>query len=267
MNHRTRNDTARGADGADKWLRERLEARQHHLAGAMLERHVELGVTQDIMSVLAHAQHAGDIVLIHGRSGAGKSWAVRRFCDTHRVAYRVPMTGAVTTLGGLLVRVAEHVGAGTRHLSGLATETAVVVRLQDRAALLCVDEAHHLSPRLLDELRCVRDLAGCGLALIGGDDLWTTLASSQRCDRIVGRIGIRLRLAVAPDVDVIELASAVMGREPDAAERRGILAAARAPGGLHALRRFLARAWILAKGHKRNITAADLADAADEVAA
>ena len=262
MDHMPKIDPSRGPG---KRLGKRLETQ--HLGSAMLERHVELGVTEDIISVLAHAQRAGDIVLIHGRSGAGKSWAARRYCDTHRAAYRVPVTCAVTTLRGLLARVAEHVGAGTRHPSGMAAETAVVARLQDRAALLCVDEAHHLNPRLLDELRCIAELAGCGLALIGGDDLWTMLASSPRCDQIVGRIGLRLRLAVAAEVDVIELASAVIGREPDPAERREILAAARDAGGLHALRRFLARAWILARANKRNITAADLAGAADEVAA
>lgn len=249
-----------------RWLKTRQEAQQRDLSGAGLDRHVDLGVTEEIMSVLAHAQAAADVVLIHGRSGAGKSWASKRYCDTHSAAYRVAMTGAVVTLSGLLTRVAEAVGAGARHTSALAAETAVIGRLQDRGALLCVDEAHHLSPRLLDELRCVRDLAGCGLALVGGDELWTALASSRRCDQIVGRVGIRLPLTAAAEVDVVELASAVIGRDPDPKERKAILAAARGAGGLHALRRYLTRAWILARGNRRHITAADLATAAEEVA-
>ena len=249
-----------------RWLKTRREARQRDLSGAGLDRHIDLGVTEEVMSVLGHAHAAGDVVLVHGRSGAGKSWAAERYCGTHSAAYRVSMTEAVATLAGLLTRVAEAVGAGTQHSSGLAAETAVIGRLRDRGALLCVDEAHHLSPRLLDELRCVRDLAGCGLALIGGDELWTALASSRRCDQIVGRIGIRLPLTAPAEVDVVELASAVIGREPDPKERKAILAAARGAGGLHALRRYLTRAWILARGNKRNITAADLAAAAEQVA-
>ncbi len=246
------------------WLQTRAEAARRDMAAAGLDRHVGLGVTEEIEAALGHAQATGDVVLVHGRSGCGKSWAAARYCTGRTAAYRLSVTDAVVTLAGLLGRVAHAVGAGAEHPSALAAETAIVSRLENRGALLVVDEAHHLGPRLLDELRCIRDLAGCGLAMIGGDELWAALASSRRCDQIIGRIGIRLPLGLAAEADVLELARGVLGRAPAKAERKHLIAAARGAGGLHALRRLFARAWVLARaaGHER-IAAGDLAAAAE----
>ncbi len=249
------------------WLRTRAEAAERDMAAAGIDRHVDLGVTEEIEATLAHAQATGDVVLIHGRSGAGKSWALARYCAGHTAAYRATMTDAVVTLAGLLGRVAETVGAGVGHPSALAAERAVIDRLAGRRALLCVDEAHHLRPRLLDELRCIRDLAGCGLAFVGQDEIWNTLAKSSRCDQIVGRIGVRLPLRMAAEADVLELARNVLGRAPTKAERDCLLAAAREAGGLHALRRLFERAWRLSRGGgERAITAEHIAAATERAA-
>ncbi len=249
------------------WLTKRREAAQRDMSAAGLDRHVDLGVSEEIEAVLAHAQAAGDVGLIHGRSGAGKTWAARRYCARRAATHMMVATGVLTTLPGLLCRVAGAVGAGVRHPSGLAAETAVVAKLEGRGALLVVDEAHHLSPRLLDELRCIRDMAGCGLALIGGDELWTGLASSRRCDQILGRIGVRLALGAAAEADALDLACGVLGRAPRGREAKRILAAARAAGGFHAMRRLLARAWMIARADGREgIQTADVEAAAEAAA-
>ena len=257
-----------GRDGGDDeavtcrvstWLETRREARRIGLHGAGLDRHVDLGVTEEIEAALAHAQAHGDLALVHGRSGAGKSWAAQRYCSTRIAAYRIQVTVAMTTPAGLLSRLADAVGAGGRHPSALAAETALVEKMQGRGALIVVDEAHHLAPRLLDELRCIRDVGGCGLAMIGGDDLWTTLASSRRCDQIVGRIGVRLPLGAPAQTDVLDLAAGIMGRRPSTGESKSLIAAARSAGGLHALRRLMARAWVSCQAAGRDrIEAGDL---------
>lgn len=249
------------------WLATRSEARSRDMTAAGLDRHVALGVTEGIEATLGHAQATGDVVLVHGRSGCGKSWAVTRYCNGHTAAYQATMTDAVATIAGLLDRVAEAVGAGTGHPSALAAERAVVSQLEGRSALLCIDEAHHLRPKLLDELRCIRDLAGCGLAYIGEDDLWNALNKSARCDQIIGRIGVRLPLGRAADADVLDLARSVLGRSPTKGERKHLAAAAHAAGGLHALRRLFARAWLLARAAGReDIQADDLAAATEQAA-
>lgn len=239
-----------------KWIDTEREAAKRSLASAGLDVHRDLDVTGDVVAMLAHAQALGDVVLIHGLSGAGKSWAARHYCETRSVAFYVPMTCAVRSLSGLLELVSDAVGAGGWHASALKAERAVVERLRDRGALLVIDEAHHLSARLLDELRCIRDIAGCGLALIGDDSLTQTL---NRCPQIVGRVGGRLQKKKPSEADVATLVSGVIGRPASPREVKAAMTAATGPGGLHALRRTLARAWMSAQSAERpEVAAKDL---------
>ena len=250
----------------ETWLETRREARARSIDAAGLDRHADLGVTEEVQGVLSLAQAAGELALIHGRPGVGKSWAARRYCATHSAAWHVQMTAVVRTEAAMLSRLSAAVGAGGRHYSAEVAESAIVARVQDRGALLVVDEAHHLRPLLLDELRCIRDVAGCGVVLIGGDELWTTLSGSPRCDQIVGRLAVRLPVAAPADADVAAMAAGVLGRTPGSKELRLLIAAARGPGGYHALRRFLARAWMIARAEGSDeIRAGDLA-AAQEAA-
>ena len=248
-----------------RWLETRAEARRRDLTPAGLDRHVELGVTQDIGAALGHAQAAGDVVLVHGPSGRGKSWACQRYCAGRSSAWQLQATSAIGSVAGLLHRLGAAIDAGSGHPSALAAETAVIERLKDRGALIVVDEAHHLSVRLLDELRQIRDIAACGLALIGGDELWSKLARSPQCNQIVGRIGIRLPLGRTADTDVGALARAVLGRNPSASELRLLVTAAAGAGGFHALRRLMMRAFVMARADGRQvITATDLKAAAED---
>ena len=245
-----------------RWLETRAERAKRSLGGAGLDRHAETAATGEISAALAYAQAAGDVVLVHGPSGRGKSWTAGRYCEARAGAYYVSFTGATVTLVGMLTRLAEAVGAGSRHGSALEAETAIVARLADRGALVVIDEAHHLRAALIDELRCIRDLAGCGLALIGDDSVRMTLA---RCPQVTGRIGMRVGLKGLADDDVTAISAGPLGRKPSASELKVLAAAARGPGGLHALRRLLARAWMLATADGReSIEAADVAIAAEE---
>lgn len=247
-----------------RWLDTRAAAAERDMAALGLDRYVALGAAEQVELALVHAHAAGDVVAILGRSGCGKTTALRRYVATHASATYLAATGAIRTMGGLLGRVAAACGLPARHPSALAAETAIVEHLTGRRALLIVDEAHHLSPVLLDELRCLRDASGAGLALAGDETLAGVLMGRRGCDQILGRIGVRLDLGRATDGDALDLATAVLDRALTAPERRLVAGAARGPGGLHALRRLLARAWVVARaGERDRITGDDLAAAAE----
>ena len=200
-------------------------------SAADLDRHVRLGNTAAIRGALAYAQAEGDIVCVHGPSGTGKTTTLRHYAKARRGATYVAMSVAVRTPAGMLSKVADALGAGATHRSALAAETASVNQLRDRDAILIVDEAQHLSAPLLDELRCIRDIARCGLALAGDDLLRTTLEGSRRCEQIVGRIGGWINLGEVSAEDVLTLVAEVVGFRPDGAGADQVLREARAPGG------------------------------------
>ena len=125
-----------------------------------------------------------------------------------------------------------------------------------------VDEAHHLRDKLLNELRIIRDRADCGLALVADETIRMALA---RCQQVDGRIGLRIDLATQPTADVEDIAAGVLGRRPSKTELKTLNAVGKGPGGLHAMRRLLGRAWMVARAAGRDaIEAGDITAAADE---
>ena len=163
---------------------------------------------------------------------------------------------------GLLSLVGEAIGAGRHHRSALEAERTIIDRLRDRQALIVVDEAHHLRDKLLDELRIIRDRAGCGLALVADETIRMALA---RCQQVDGRIGLKIDLATQPMADVEDIAAGVLGRRPSKTELETLNTVGKGPGGLHAMRRLLGRAWMVAQAAGRDaIEASDIAAAADE---
>ena len=262
LNDKYAGDNSAVARQVEAWITTRREAARRSLASFGIDSHRDLGITEEISVALSHAQAVGDVILVHGISGGGKTWAARRYCDTHSSAYYLRVTQTVFTLPGLLGRVGHVLGIGERHGSALNAETAIVNWLDGRGALLVIDEAHHLSARLLDELRCIRDIAGCGLALIGDDSIRMTLA---RCPQITGRIRLRVGIRRPADVDVAELVEGILHGRPSRAELRLCTSFAAGPGGLHALRGLFERAGLIAAASGRDrITGADLGISAEQ---
>jgi len=245
-----------------RWLETRADRASHAFGGARLDVHAETGAARQVGAALAYAQAAGDIALIHGPSGRGKTWAAERHAADRAAAYWLRASPTMTTMHRLLTRLSETVAGGARHGSAMDAETAIIAALEGRGALLLVDEAHHLRAGQLDELRCIRDMAGCGLALIGDDTIRMTLA---RCPQVEGRIGMTVGLKTIVREDVRAIAAGALAREPVARELKHLVAAAAGPGGLHNLRRLLARAWMMARGAGREtIAELDIEAAAGE---
>ena len=89
-----------------------------------------------------------------------------------------------------------------------------------------------------------------------------------RCQQVDGRIGLRIDLTTQPTTDVEDIAAGVLGRRPSRAELKTLNTVGRGPGGLHAMRRLLGRAWMVTQAAGRDaIEAHDITAAADESAA
>ena len=256
-------DNARVASAVERWLVTRADAHRHSLDGAGLDRHADTAAYQQITSALAYAQATGDIVTVIGKPGRGKTWAAQHYCEAKTGASYFPASAAITAMPGLLSRVGGAIGAGSTFRSAMEAEGTVIEHLRGHGdALLVVDEAQHLRDKLLDELRIVRDRAGCGLALVADETIRMALG---RLPQIKGRIGLAIDLKAQPPADVEQIAAGVLKREPSRAELKTLNQVARGPGGLHALRRLLGGAYMIARGGGRTaIEADDIAAAAAE---
>ena len=246
-----------------RWLAVRDEQERR---GAPPRVHSALAVTEEIGLMLLHTQSTADCALIYGAAGSGKSYAARRYASEHSQVAMATMSPAVSSALAVLNRVAGALGFGTGNVrSAAALEDLLVERLTDRRALLVVDEAHHLSQALLDELRCIHDRAACGLALLGNEPLWMRLTGGERAAQLVSRIGLKKRLGAPAPTDADLLAKDLLGRTPTADDRKVLRNVALRAGGLRAINKTIHTAHAYALGDDRkNITAADLAAAAED---
>lgn len=259
-----RGDNARVAELVARWLD--TEDEMARMRSASLDRHAELSVTLAVAALAAHAQANRDCVLVYGAAGAGKSYALERFCAMRSGAVYVSMSPAETTPTAVLSLIAEALDVGAGVTSAWRLRRVVARHLAGRGALLVVDEAHHLTAALLDLVRCVYDAAGCGLVLAGNDPLWARLAATERAGQLISRIGRHHKLRRPSDADILELARVLLQRAPAGQARKAVLGAGRGLGGLRAVAKLIGVAATLARGDGRaDIHDAELVEAAADM--
>ena len=156
-------------------------------------------VAEDILGALLQAQLDGDIALIVGPSGVGKSTAVQHYASAEPGCYLVEASAAWTTqtLIQQIARKAELDRAG-KDLAALSMEIADCMR--DSGALVVVDEAQHLTARSLEVLRSIHDASHVGLAFSAQLNFFAILQRGDgktTFDQLRNRVGVRLRLSAA----------------------------------------------------------------------
>ena len=225
-----------------------------------------LRVERDVRGLLAHAQANGRVVIVYGSAGAGKTTAAGAHRDDAANCWIATMSPAITTPSAVLARVADVLDVGIHGPPSAARLEAAVTGalLAVERPLLVVDEAHQLTPALLDQLRCVHDATGCGLALLGNEPLWGRLAAGERSAQLASRVALRRRLRGRSDADALALAASLVGFDPEDGAREAVLAAGRHPevGALRAVAMLCERAALLARGADRDVEPGDLVDAA-----
>ena len=198
---------------------------------------------QRVFSALACAQDLGEITVIHGGTGVGKTAAARRYADTFEAVWFAEMNSATNSLRACLERVAiacraTHCGHGgaNRIWTAIADRLRGICVFGGTRGLLVIDEAQHLGHAQLEALRGLHDETGCGLALLGNDRFGNRIERPEFA-ALASRVGDRVHLprVTAGDVDALLAARGIEGAK--ARERARLLAAP--PAGLRGLARAL----------------------------
>lgn len=194
---------------------------------------------QRILGALSYAKIAGDIAVIYGGAGLGKSSACVQFRDQMPnvwIATMSPSTaGVVPSLEEICESLALAPGGGALRMS-----RAIKKRIRETRGLLIIDEAQHLSVAALDEIRSIHDATEIGIALVGNDGVFARMAggrNAQQLDRLYSRVGKKLRLTASSDQDVAEIIKA-WGVE-DIKCRTALVSVAREGGHLRRLTKTL----------------------------
>lgn len=213
-----------------------------------------------IIDVLQHAQVAADIVAVSAAPGIGKTMAVRHYTATRPNVWLMTAQ-PLTASAGKAVR-ALGTAMGITEKGAAERAAAIIERARGSRGLIIVDEAQHLLPTAIDQLRSMHDAAGVGLALVGSPLVRERLGGTNpHLAQLFSRVGMRLRRdrPLAGDVTALLDAWAIAGD----AERRLVSAIARKPGALRGATKVLQMAGMLAQGAP--ITAANISAAWSQI--
>lgn len=193
-------------------------------------RFVRMPTSDQIIGTLEHAQLIGDLVLISGVPGVGKTTAMKHYRDTRTNVWLATMSPDTMPKTQMLMEIG--ISLGLRAFGGDAARMRreICERVRDTGGLLILDEAQHLSAEALETARSIHDRTGIGLAYAGDDKLWEKVSAYPQ---LSSRIGRRLSIAgtIAADVTALIAAHGIDGKD----ERHFLGQISRTRGGLRAV--------------------------------
>ena len=131
---------------------------------------VNIRTAARVAEVMRSAHLEGEVAVVYGQAGLGKTMAVKAYCGDNPDAVLIEADPSFTAQV-LLRHIARAIGAnptGTLH----ELFEAVIERLQDSGRLIVVDEAELLQLRALECLRRIHDKVAWGWCWRGCRSYW-----------------------------------------------------------------------------------------------
>lgn len=240
-------DPARQLERLSRWLGMQEQARaQPQMPEA--PAWVPTPTAERVLAALGYAQMAGDVAVVYGGAGLGKTTAVREYARRYPNVWIATVSPATAGVATSLEEVCIACGMRDLPQGAARMSRAIVARIAGTGGLLVIDEAQHLTVAALDAIRALHDATGVGLALVGNELVYARMTGGYRAaylDRLYSRIGRRVRLSRATREDVERVAGAFGVRNG----ALGLLAEIGArPGALRAVVKTLRLATMMAEG-------------------
>lgn len=234
-----------------RWAEAAQAARDQAAAMPAAPGYVETHTGSRIIGALRYAQVAGDMTVIYGGAGLGKTESIKRYKTMAPNVWHATMTKASANVVTALEVIVEALGLGA---SGGANKlhAAVCKRVANTGGLLTIDEAQHLTEAALDQIRAIHDATGIGIALVGNEQVFARMTGGNRAaylDRLFSRIGKKVRLTKPTQDDVAALLEGWNVR--DSKTRNLLTDIASKPGALRGMTKVLRLASMYAAAEKR----------------
>ncbi|NYZ12856.1 AAA family ATPase [Azospirillum sp. RWY-5-1] len=208
--------------------------------------------TRAIRTALQYAHQLGDITVIFGGAGLGKTVTIRDYVANTPAVWVVTADPTTAGVGPLLEELALALGLRDAPLHPARLRREVIRRVDGTGGCLIIDEAQHLTKAALEAVRSIHDATRIGLVLSGNASVYDRLHGGSRPEdfaQIFSRVGRKLKLLAPKDGDVDPLA-AFFGFT-DAAALAFLREKAKLPGALRQIEKCMRFAAVLASGQQQ----------------
>ncbi|MGK3122877.1 AAA family ATPase [Candidatus Pantoea formicae] len=182
----------------------------------IVPRYIPTLTSRKGLEVIRMAHLDGEINVIYGDAGLGKTMILREYAAQHKDAILIEADPGYTARV-VLEELCSRLGLSKRGNMHELSE-ACIDALRDSGRLLMVDEAENLPYRALETLRRIHDKAGIGIVLAGMPRLIINLKGKRgEYKQLYSRVGLALCLGDAlPQEDIAAIATSML---PDASEK------------------------------------------------
>ncbi|MCI8862109.1 MAG: AAA family ATPase [Lachnospiraceae bacterium] len=157
----------------------------------------------EIFMAVSFAEAAGDISLIYGDAGLGKTISLKRYVSMHPDAIYIELKDCDKSVKGVCEKILSRIGKLQRGTDRLLVDI-ITKYLSSTPRLIIIDEAQHLSIRALENLRAINDVTESGIVLCGNPTVYDRMHGRGQAHfaQLYSRIGIR-RHVTEPTLDDI----------------------------------------------------------------
>lgn len=145
----------------------------------------------DILIAVSFAEAAGDISLIYGEAGLGKTVSLQEYTKTHPNVIYIELKNCDKSVKGVCEKILSCIGRDQRGTDRVLVGT-ITDYLTTTPKLIIIDEAQHLSIRALENLRAINDVTETGIVLCGNPTVYDRMHGRGQAHfaQLYSRIGI-----------------------------------------------------------------------------
>ncbi len=216
---------------------------------------VQTRITRKLFDGFTYAQQLPTISVMTLAAGLGKSIAARQFQAISPHVYHVTMSPSSARPHVMMTDIAEEIGIDTANSARLKGAIRKTLKRPGFDPLLITDEARNLGDECINELRHFRDMANCGLVLLGNNETTTPCASADvrhNSPQVARRVGHRLTVMQPYAEDVTAILDA--WDVTDEGARTVATAIAAKPGAFGSLVETIKAGSMIARGQSRPLS-------------
>lgn len=153
-------------------------------------------ISQKVINTIEYCHLQGKISVAYGDAGIGKTMAALEYCRQNPDAIMITISPCYASITGVNELLADELDVKEKVARHIYKE--IVKKIKNTGRVIIIDEAQHLTSRVINHLRSITDASGVGIAFIGNWEIYSKIYGSGQAAyaQLYSRIGKPAKLSI-----------------------------------------------------------------------